>query len=116
MITIFLFTSFPQRRFFKDMQHNALEKKSNMEYLEKEIGLKRFLPKSVIEETKVCIRTTVELFSTRLSHVRFSFSKRKNEGLYNTIVLLNPFCEWNKSVRKTGALRNPYLYLNKDSV
>ena len=46
---------FLYRRFFKDMQHNALEKKSNMEYLEKEIGLKRFLPKTVIDEMKVCV-------------------------------------------------------------
>lgn len=35
------------------MQHNALEKKSNIEYLEKEIGLKRFLPKSVIDSMRV---------------------------------------------------------------
>ena len=43
------------RRFFKDMQQVALDKKSNMEYLEKEIGLKRFLPKSIIENLKVGI-------------------------------------------------------------
>ena len=43
------------RRFFKDMQQVALDKKSNMEYLEKEIGLKRFLPKSIIDNVKVGI-------------------------------------------------------------
>ncbi|XP_071953746.1 focal adhesion kinase 1-like isoform X3 [Antedon mediterranea] len=40
------------RRFFKDMPHYALDKKANFEYLEKEIGLKKFLPKTVIENTK----------------------------------------------------------------
>ncbi|KAG1659462.1 Focal adhesion kinase 1 [Nymphon striatum] len=40
------------RRFFKDMPHNALEKKSNFEYLEKEVGLNNFLPKSVISSMK----------------------------------------------------------------
>lgn len=41
------------RRFFKDMPQVALDKKSNFEYLEKEIGFKRFLPKSVIDSMKV---------------------------------------------------------------
>ena len=35
------------------MPHVALDKKSNMEYLEKEVGLKRFLPKRVIDAYKV---------------------------------------------------------------
>lgn len=40
------------RRFFKDMPQVAIDKKSNFEYLEKEVGLKRFLPRSVIETMK----------------------------------------------------------------
>ncbi|KAL8623580.1 hypothetical protein ACOMHN_000185 [Nucella lapillus] len=40
------------RRFFKDMPQVALDKKSNFEYLEKEVGLKRFLPKNIIESMK----------------------------------------------------------------
>ncbi|WAR24153.1 FAK1-like protein [Mya arenaria] len=40
------------RRFFKDMPQVALDKKSNFEYLEKEVGLKRFLPKNVIDSMK----------------------------------------------------------------
>ncbi|BFY99901.1 hypothetical protein BsWGS_02944 [Bradybaena similaris] len=40
------------RRFFKDMPQVALDKKSNFDYLEKEVGLKRFLPKSVIDSMK----------------------------------------------------------------
>ncbi|XP_076440427.1 focal adhesion kinase 1-like isoform X3 [Babylonia areolata] len=40
------------RRFFKDMPQVALDKKSNFEYLEKEVGLKRFLPRAIIEGMK----------------------------------------------------------------
>lgn len=40
------------RRLFKDMLQNALDKKSNMEYLEKEVGLAKFLPKIVLETVK----------------------------------------------------------------
>ncbi|KAI0236774.1 Focal adhesion kinase 1 [Lamellibrachia satsuma] len=41
------------RHFFKDMEPNALDKKSNMEYLEKEVGLRRFLPKAVMDKYKL---------------------------------------------------------------
>jgi len=40
------------RRFFKDMPQIALDKKSNFEYLEKEVGLHKFLPKNVINNNK----------------------------------------------------------------
>ena len=40
------------RRLFKDMLQNALDKKSNIEYLEKEVGLHKFLPKVVLETVK----------------------------------------------------------------
>ncbi|RWS12001.1 focal adhesion kinase 1-like isoform X2 [Dinothrombium tinctorium] len=40
------------RRFFKDISRFALEKKSNFEYLEKEIGLHKFLPATVIASIK----------------------------------------------------------------
>lgn len=43
------------------MQQNALDKKSNMEYLEKEIGLKRFLPKKILDSVKVRPSTMVKL-------------------------------------------------------
>lgn len=35
------------------MQQVALDKKSNMEFLEKEVGLKRFFPKNLTETYKV---------------------------------------------------------------
>ena len=40
------------RRFFKDIPQFAIDKKSNFEYLEKEIGLHKFLPASVIASIK----------------------------------------------------------------
>ena len=40
------------RRFFKDMPLSALDKKSNLEYLEKEFGLRNLLPESVITSVK----------------------------------------------------------------
>lgn len=35
------------------MPQVALDKKSNFEYLEKEVGLKRFLPRTVMDSMKV---------------------------------------------------------------
>ncbi|XP_053980275.1 focal adhesion kinase 1 isoform X5 [Hylaeus volcanicus] len=40
------------RYFFKDMPHVALDKKINLEYLEREVGLHKFLPRSVLNGMK----------------------------------------------------------------
>ncbi|XP_041962529.1 focal adhesion kinase 1 isoform X7 [Alosa sapidissima] len=40
------------RRFFRDMRGNALDKKSNYELLEKDVGLRRFFPKGLLESVK----------------------------------------------------------------
>uniref|UniRef100_A0A671LEI2 Focal adhesion kinase 1 n=1 Tax=Sinocyclocheilus anshuiensis TaxID=1608454 RepID=A0A671LEI2_9TELE len=40
------------RRFFRDMRGNALDKKSNYELLEKDVGLRRFFPKSLLDSVK----------------------------------------------------------------
>ncbi|NWW84577.1 FAK2 kinase, partial [Rhynochetos jubatus] len=40
------------RRFYKDMPHNALDKKSNFEFLEKEVGLDLFFPSQMQENLK----------------------------------------------------------------
>jgi focal adhesion kinase 1 len=42
------------RKLFKDLNPTALDKKVNVDYLEKELGLKRFFPQSVIDSHKVC--------------------------------------------------------------
>ena len=40
------------RRFFKDLPANALDKRSNMDYLEGTVGWAKFLPRAVIAATK----------------------------------------------------------------
>lgn len=40
------------RYFFKDMPQMALDKKSNLEYLEREVGLHRFLPRNILDSLK----------------------------------------------------------------
>uniref|UniRef100_A0A7N8WPP5 Focal adhesion kinase 1 n=1 Tax=Mastacembelus armatus TaxID=205130 RepID=A0A7N8WPP5_9TELE len=40
------------RRFFKEMRGNALDKKSNYELLEKDVGLRCFFPKDLLESVK----------------------------------------------------------------
>lgn len=45
------------RRFFKDITQFALEKKSNYEFLEKEIGLHKFIPSRIISSVKVTFQT-----------------------------------------------------------
>lgn len=41
------------RRFFKHLQPTGLEKKANMDFLEKEIKFERFLPQNIINMHKV---------------------------------------------------------------
>ncbi|XP_064201963.1 focal adhesion kinase 1-like isoform X5 [Anguilla rostrata] len=40
------------RRFFREMRGNALDKKSNYELLEKDVGLRRFFPKCLVDSVK----------------------------------------------------------------
>jgi len=40
------------RRLFRDNQNSALLKKSNLDYLEKEVGMKKFFPKRLLSSTK----------------------------------------------------------------
>ncbi|KAF7210967.1 transcript variant X4 [Nothobranchius furzeri] len=40
------------RRFFKEMRGNALDKKSNYELLEKDVGLRLFFPKDLLDSVK----------------------------------------------------------------
>ncbi|XP_058502744.1 focal adhesion kinase 1-like isoform X4 [Solea solea] len=40
------------RRFFREMPGNALDKKSNYELLEKDVGLRRFFPKTLMDSLK----------------------------------------------------------------
>jgi hypothetical protein len=54
------------RKLFKDLNSTALDKKVNMDYLEKELGLRKFFPQSLIDSHKVCyfifIKHKIDLF------------------------------------------------------
>lgn len=41
------------RKLFKDLNSTALDKKVNMDYLEKELGLRKFFSQSLIDSQKV---------------------------------------------------------------
>ena len=57
------------RRLFKDMLQNALEKKSNIEYLEKEVGLSKFLPKIILDSVKPkTIRKLIQQHFKKYAH------------------------------------------------
>ena len=56
------------RRLFKDMLQNALDKKSNIEYLEKEVGLHKFFPKVVLQTVKSkSIRKLIQQYFKKFS-------------------------------------------------
>ena len=40
------------RRFFRDLPPSALDKKSNIEFVEQVVGWTKFLPRAVVERTK----------------------------------------------------------------
>lgn len=40
------------RRLFRDTQPSAAEKKTNLDYMEKEVGMKKFFPKRLLDSTK----------------------------------------------------------------
>ncbi|KAG7261155.1 hypothetical protein CRUP_003073, partial [Coryphaenoides rupestris] len=51
------------RRFYKDMNAKGLEKKSNFELLEKDVGLELFFPTNLIESMKL-IQQTFQQYAT----------------------------------------------------
>ena len=63
------------RKLFKDLNPTALDKKVNVDYLEKELGLKRFFPQSVIDSHKVCYLKIFKNISQLISFLAKSPSK-----------------------------------------
>uniref|UniRef100_A0A915JJN6 non-specific protein-tyrosine kinase n=1 Tax=Romanomermis culicivorax TaxID=13658 RepID=A0A915JJN6_ROMCU len=58
------------RRFLKDMMPSAFEKKSNVECLEKDIGLDKFFPKSVLIEHKPkLLRKSIQSYFKKFSNL-----------------------------------------------
>jgi hypothetical protein len=65
------------RKLFKDLNPTALDKKVNVDYLEKELGLKRFFPQTVINSYKVCD----EKYYNNLISILINFSQEFFENL-----------------------------------
>ncbi|XP_060536521.1 focal adhesion kinase 1-like isoform X6 [Cylas formicarius] len=57
------------RKYFKDMPPNVLDKKSNFEYLEREIGMQKFIPLSVLEKMKSkSLRKNIQSHFKKFAH------------------------------------------------
>ncbi|KAG5900576.1 hypothetical protein JTB14_022881 [Gonioctena quinquepunctata] len=57
------------RKYFKDMPQNVLDKKSNFEYLEREIGMHKFIPNSFIDKTKSkSLRKSIQAQFKKFAH------------------------------------------------
>ncbi|CAH1111203.1 unnamed protein product [Psylliodes chrysocephalus] len=58
------------RKYFKDMPQNVLDKKSNFEYLEREIGMQKFIPNSVLEKIKSkSLRKSIQIQFKKFAHL-----------------------------------------------
>ncbi|XP_018568548.1 focal adhesion kinase 1 isoform X6 [Anoplophora glabripennis] len=58
------------RKYFKDMPQNVLDKKSNFEYLEREIGMQKFIPNSVLEKMKSkSLRKSIQAQFKKFAHL-----------------------------------------------
>ena len=59
------------RRFFRDLPPNALDKKSNIEFVEQVVGWTKFLPRAVVERTKSkTLRKQVQQQFKKCCHMR----------------------------------------------
>ncbi|TSK34781.1 Focal adhesion kinase 1 [Bagarius yarrelli] len=83
------------RRFFREMPGNALDKKSNYELLEKDVGLRRFFPKSLLDSVKPkslrkSIQQTFKLFANH----------NDEQSILKFFEILSPFHRFDKECFK----------------
>ncbi|CAG9813532.1 unnamed protein product [Phaedon cochleariae] len=58
------------RKYFKDISQNVLDKKSNFEYLEREIGMQKFIPASFLEKVKSkSLRKCLQAHFKKIAHI-----------------------------------------------
>nr|CAI5832845.1 unnamed protein product [Callosobruchus analis] len=58
------------RKYFKNMPQNVLEKKSNIEYLEREIGMQKFVPSNILEKMKSkSLRKSIQAQFKKFAHM-----------------------------------------------
>ncbi|CAL9706286.1 unnamed protein product [Knipowitschia caucasica] len=83
------------RRFFREMPGNALDKKSNYELLEKDVGLRRFFPKSLLDSLKA---------KTLRKQIQQTFKQFANfndeQSIHKFFEILTPICRFDKECFK----------------
>ncbi|KAM9805434.1 focal adhesion kinase 1-like isoform 4-T4 [Syngnathus typhle] len=83
------------RRFFREMPGNALDKKSNYELLEKDVGLRRFFPKSLLDSLKA---------KTLRKHIQQTFKQFANlndeESIHKFFDIISPIYHFDKECFK----------------
>ncbi|XP_051921688.1 focal adhesion kinase 1-like isoform X10 [Hippocampus zosterae] len=83
------------RRFFREMPGNALDKKSNYELLEKDVGLRRFFPKSLLESLKA---------KTLRKHIQQTFKQFANlnddQSIHKFFEIISPIYHFDKECFK----------------
>ncbi|CAH1282481.1 unnamed protein product [Diabrotica balteata] len=58
------------RKYFKELPPNGLDKKSNFEYLEREIGMQKFIPNSILEQLKPkSLRKNIQMQFKKIAHL-----------------------------------------------
>ncbi|XP_015917953.1 focal adhesion kinase 1 [Parasteatoda tepidariorum] len=83
------------RRFFKDLSHIALDKKSNFEYLERDVGLHKFLPAAVITAHKP--KTLRKLMQ---SHMKKFVSLSEVDCMFKFLRLVHPVLLYDREIFK----------------
>ncbi|XP_029700754.1 protein tyrosine kinase 2aa isoform X5 [Takifugu rubripes] len=83
------------RRFFKEMRGNALDKKSNYELLEKDVGLRRFFPKALLDSVKA--KTLRKLIQQTFKQVA---NLNDEQCILKFLDILAPICRYDKECFK----------------
>ncbi|XP_055358864.1 focal adhesion kinase 1-like isoform X3 [Betta splendens] len=83
------------RRFFREMPGNALDKKSNYELLEKDVGLRRFFPKSLLDSLKAkTLRKQIQLTFKQFANLN------DEQSIHKFFEILSPMYRFDKECFK----------------
>ncbi|KAM3929314.1 focal adhesion kinase 1 isoform 27-T29 [Leptodactylus fuscus] len=83
------------RRSYGEMRGNALEKKSNYEVLEKDVGLKRFFPKSLLDSVKAkTLRKLIQQTFRQFANLN------REESILKFFEILSPVYRYDKECFK----------------
>ncbi|XP_069813143.1 focal adhesion kinase 1 isoform X5 [Dendropsophus ebraccatus] len=83
------------RRSYAEMRGNALEKKSNYEVLEKDVGLKRFFPKSLLDSVKAkALRKLIQQTFRQFANLN------REESILKFFEILSPVYRYDKECFK----------------